>query len=41
MQINKNYAVWPDYDRQLLAQANNTNGMRQWTYQFCTEFGWY
>lgn len=37
---------WGDYDRVLLANETleartETDDMRQWTYQFCTEFGWF
>ncbi len=32
---------WEDYDRILLANSSTKNDMRQWTYQFCTEFGWF
>lgn len=34
-------AKWEDYDRELLRLNTNTDGTRQWTYQFCTEFGWF
>lgn len=32
---------WSDYDRFLLAKKDTKNEMRQWTYQYCTEFGWF
>ena len=32
---------WEDYDRLMLKEANSTNDMRPWSYQYCTEFGWF
>lgn len=34
---------WPDYDADVLAntEVSTTTVGRQWTYQYCTEFGFY